>query len=68
MIRTQSQASYHYIGGATSGTLDSYGHHKNFHESLEVDNFMGRDDVRLCEGLLNIFLKPNCSRHVITYK
>ena len=29
---------------------------------------MGRDDVLLCEGLLNIFLKPNATRHVVTYK
>lgn len=72
-VRTHSQAAEdtnHNKHDQKFGTLDnSFGQqHKNFHETLELDNFMERDDVLLCEGLLNIFLKPNCSRHVITYR
>ena len=29
---------------------------------------MSQDDLHLCEGLLNIFIKPDTDRQVITYK
>ena len=29
---------------------------------------MSKDDLHLCEGLLNIFIKPDTDRQVITYK
>ena len=36
--------------------------------SPEVQYVMSQDDLHLCEGLLNIFIKPNAERQVITYK